>query len=221
MNILIIEDDKETIDFLRSSLKDVGYVVDTAEDGQMGLDKAVRSTYDLIILDHNLPQKDGRQICLEIRNRGKCVPIIMLSVRTEIEDKINLLNIGVDDYVTKPFVFAELLARIRALLRRPPKMESMVLKIDDLILDTTKYTVKRGSKEICLSPKEFALLEYLIKNKERVLSRSEILEHVWDMNTDPFTNTIETHILNLRKKIRQKNKKELIHTVSGRGYKMA
>lgn len=220
MNILIVEDNKETVNFLKTSLGDVGYVIDTAEDGKTGCHKALKNNYDLIILDNILPQKDGRQICFEIRKKRKNVPIIILSVKSEIEDKVGLLNIGADDYLTKPFSFAELLVRIRALLRRPVKIENTILRIGDLTLDANSHKIKRGKKEICLSPKEFYLLEYLMKNRGRVLSRTEILEHVWDMNADPFTNTIETHILNLRKKIEKQDKIKLIHTVPGRGYKI-
>ncbi|MDD5726063.1 MAG: response regulator transcription factor [Patescibacteria group bacterium] len=220
MNLLIVEDEKEIIDFLRLSLEEEGFVVDTAEDGEIGSYKARTNKYDLILLDNNLPQKDGRQICFEIRSRGDEVPIIMLSVQSEIDSKVDLLNIGVDDYVTKPFSFEELLARIKALLRRPQKMEHRILKIDDLVLDTDSHSAQRGSKKVHLALKEFVLLEYLMRNQGQVLSRSTILEHVWDMNADPFTNTIETHILNLRRKIECNNKRKLIHTVSGVGYKI-
>jgi two-component system OmpR family response regulator len=220
MNILVIEDDKEIIDFLKLSLDEAGFVVDTAEDGQAGADKALNNNYDLIVLDYNLPQKDGGQICREIRNSGKSVPIIILSVKSEIDDKVNLLNMGADDYIAKPYSFSELLARIHALLRRPLKIEHDVFKIDNLFLDTISRAVRRGTEEIRLSPKEFLLLEYLVRNRGRVLSRTEILEHVWDMNADPFTNTIETHILNLRKKIGKRKIGEFIRTVSGIGYKI-
>jgi DNA-binding response OmpR family regulator len=220
MNILIVEDDKETLDFLKLSLEGEGFVVDTAEDGDIGSYKARTNNYDLILLDNMLPNKDGRQICAEIRSRGSSVPIIMLSARTELDTKIDLLRTGVDDYMTKPFSYEELYARIKALLRRPKKIEHTLLQIGNLTLDTDGHTVKRGSKEIHLTLKEFLLLEYLARKRGLVLSRAEILEHVWDVNADSFTNTIETHILNLRKKIRQKGKKDFIHTVSGVGYKI-
>jgi two-component system OmpR family response regulator len=220
MNILIVEDNEETLSFLQSSLEEEGFVVDVATDGRAGSSKARNKNYDVIILDNMLPQKDGLQVCSEIRAAGKSVPIIMLSVRSEVATKVELLNAGVDDYLTKPFVFKELLARIKALLRRPKKVERKVLKVGDLILDMQRHSITRGSKEIRLSPKELVLLEYLIRNRGLVISRVSLFEHVWDMNVDPCTNTIEAHIFNLRKKINQKGKRELIHTISGVGYKI-
>jgi DNA-binding response OmpR family regulator len=219
MNFLIIEDDKETIEFLERSLSGEGFVIDTAEDGEVGSYKARINNYDLIILDNNLPKKDGRQICSEIRKNKNNVPIIMLSVNSDIDTKAELLNLGVDDYMTKPFSFSELLARVRALLRRPNKIEPNIFKVEDLMLDVNAHTVKRGGKEIYLTLKEFVLFEYLMRNRGRVLSRAEILDHVFDMNMDPFTNTIETHILNLRKKIKDRNS-EIVLTVPGVGYKI-
>ncbi len=220
MNLLVVEDDKETRNFLKSSLRAEGFVVDTAEDGKAGSYKASVNDYDLIILDIELPYKNGRQICSELRSSGKNMPIIMLSVKGEIDTKVDLLQTGADDYLTKPFSFTELSARIKALLRRPQKIEGEVLCIDDLVLDTGGRTVARAGKEVSLTPKEFFLLEYLMRNRGRVMSRQSLLEHVWDVNADPFTNTVETHIVNLRKKLKQKNKKEIIRTVSGTGYKI-
>lgn len=220
MNILIVEDDKEALDFLKDSFRAEGFVVDTADDGEDGSYKARVNTYDIVILDIGLPRKDGRQIASELREGGKTMPILILSTSGEIEDKAELLNIGADDYMTKPFSFIELLARVRALLRRPEKIEGEVLHCDDVILDVRKHTVTRENKQIHLTPKEFLLLEYLLRNESRVLSRAEILEHVWDVNADLFTNTVETHIMNLRNKLRQKNKREIIHTVLGSGYKL-
>lgn len=219
MKFLIIEDDKETIDFLKSSLKDEGFLVDTAEDGEEGLYKAQINTYDLIILDKGLPKKNGLQVCSELRNKGKSIPIIILSVESDAATKTDLLNIGADDYLSKPFSFAELLARIKALLRRPEKIEDNILKVGDLTLDVNGRKIKWKNKEIYFTNKEFMLLEYLMKNRGRVLSRAEILEHIWDVNADPFTNTIETHILNIRKKI-QGSKNKLIRTIPLMGYKI-
>lgn len=220
MRILLIEDNKEIINFLQKSLKAECYIVDVAEDGEKGSFLARTNEYDLVILDYILPQKDGLAVCKEIRKDGKTVPIIILTVKSEVEDKITLLNSGADDYLTKPFSFAELLARIKALLRRPKKVEKEVLKIDDLVVNTNGHTTKRGAKEIYLTRKEFTLLEYLIRNQGKVLSRGMLMEHVWDMEADPFSNTIESHILNLRRKIDFNGKKKLIHTVPGRGYKL-
>lgn len=220
MRILVIEDDKEIIKFLKPALQAESFIVDVAEDGETGSYVARTNDYDLIILDNVLPKKDGKCVCQEIRNKGKNMPIIMLSVKSEIGTKVELLDIGADDYLTKPFSFKELLARIKALLRRPEKIESDILEIDDLVLDENRQVVVRNKKEIYLTRKEFALLEYLMKNQGRVLSRGMIMEHVWDMNVDPFSNTVETHILNLRRKIEHRNAKPLIQTISGRGYKI-
>ncbi|MEI7777051.1 MAG: response regulator transcription factor [bacterium] len=219
MRILIIEDDKEISEFLKISLEAESFIVDTSSDGEQGSFVARTEEYDLIILDHILPKKDGFQICQEIRQNGKMLPILMLSVKTETPFKIGILNLGADDYITKPFIFEELLARIRVLLRRPISYKPSLLKIDDLILDPTAQRVTRGRKEIYLTRKEFILLQYMMQNRDRVLSRGMILEHVWNRETDPFSNTIEAHILNLRRKIDTGNRK-LIHTISGRGYKL-
>jgi DNA-binding response OmpR family regulator len=220
MNILIVEDNKETLDFLRYSLEKEGFVVDTAPDGKVGSSKARTNNYDIIILDNTLPFKEGREICTEIRSRGSSVPIIMLSALTEVYTKVGLLEEGADDYMTKPFSFEELLARIKALLRRSKKIESETLTVSNLCLNTGSHIVKRGFKTIHLTQKEYILLEYLMRNRGTVISRSEILEHVWDTNADPFTNTVEMHILNLRTKVRQTGRRELIHTISGIGYKL-
>lgn len=220
MRILIIEDEKEIINFLKLALKAECFAVDTAEDGERGSFLARTNDYDLIILDNVLPKKIGIEVCKEIRARGKTMPIIVLSVKSEATTKVDLLNAGADDYLIKPFSLDELLARIRALLRRPKNIESEILKLDDLTLDTKKHLVKRGQKEIYLTRKEFTLLEYFMKNLGIVLSRGMMMEHVWDMNADPFSNTIESHILSLRRKVDLKGKKKLIHTVPGRGYKI-
>ena len=220
MRILIVEDEKEILDFLKSSLEAENFVVDITEDGEKGSFLARTNNYDLILLDNALPSKNGKQICKEIRDDGLTVPILMLSIISEVDMKVSLLNVGVDDYMTKPFSFKELLARVNALLRRPHKIEKEVYRIDDLVLDIGKGSVIRGEEKIHLTRKEFFLLEYLLKNKGKLMTRGMIMEHVWDMNADPFSNTIESHVTNLRKKIGGKNKKELIYTMSGRGYKI-
>lgn len=217
MNLLIVEDDKETLDFLKPSLKAEGFVVDVAEDGEAGSYKAKLNNYDLIILDIGLPRKDGRQVCSEIRAAGKGMPILMLSIKGEIETKVDLLSIGADDYVTKPFSYAELAARVKALMRRPQKAEDDILRVDEIELNLPKRAVYRSGKEIHLAPKEFFLLEYLLRNRGRVLTRQTILEHVWDMNADLFTNTVETHVVSLRRKLKPRNR-NFIRTVSGTGY---
>ncbi len=221
MHILVVEDDREINDFLRVSLEAECFAVDTAFDGETGSYLARTNDYDLIILDNILPQKEGQVACKEIRAAGKSMPIIMLSVKSETVTKVDLLNAGADDYMTKPFSLEELLARMRALLRRPKEMENEILNVDDLFVDAKKHSVKRGKKEIYLTRKEFILLSYLLKNAGAAMSRGKIMEHVWNMDIDPFSNTIESHILSLRKKIDVKPKKKLIHTVPGVGYKIS
>lgn len=220
MNILLVEDDKEIADSLSASLKEHGFVVDAALDGDSGLQKAKRSDYDLIILDKGLPKKDGLDVCTEIRASGKHMPILILSVKSEIDTKAELLNAGADDYMTKPFSFKELLCRIHALLRRPEKVSRTIFEVGELVVNLEGRVVARKGKAVHLTTKEFALLEYLLRNRGKALSRMEILEHVWDINADPFTNTIETHILTLRRKIEGKTGDKIIRTVSGVGYKI-
>lgn len=220
MRILVIEDEKEIREYLKSGLLAENYAVDTAEDGEKGCFFARTNNYDLIIMDNYLPGKKGWEICAELRKEKNNVPILMLSVNKDVETKVELLNIGADDYLPKPFSFEELLARTRALMRRPKKIEEEILIIDNLAVDTNNQTVKLNNKEIYLTKKEFALLEYLMRNIGRVLSRAVIMEHVWDMNADPFSNTVETHIRNLRRKLNKGNSNDFIHTVSGRGYKI-
>lgn len=223
MKILLIEDNKEITDFLKMGLRSENFAVDVASDGEKGLLCALTNDYDVAVIDKNLPKKDGFEVCKGIRGANKTFPIIMLSVESNPEIKAQLLNAGADDYVSKPFSFEELVARIRAVTRRPKQTNlKHILTANDLILDTKTYSVSRGGKEVRLTRKEFMLLEYLMKNKGAVLSRAMIMERVWDENTDPFSNTFEVHILNLRKKVDGgKNKKKLIITVPGRGYKIS
>ena len=218
MRILIIEDNYEIRNFLKESLESEAYAVDSAEDGEQGSYLARTNEYDLIILDNILPKKNGVQICNEIRRIGKDVPIIMLSVEAGIDRKVLLLESGADDYMTKPFSYKELRARIKVILRRPQLIQKETFTIHDLTIDIPRQKVMRGKKDIYLTRKEFALLEYLIRNKSSVLSRAVIMEHVWNMESDPFSNTVETHILNLRRKIDRPFKHKLISTVPGRGY---
>lgn len=220
MRVLVVEDEKDIGHFLKVGLEAELFTVDIAEDGDRGLYLARTNDYDVLILDNILPKKMGIEICRELRILGKNMPIIVLSVKSDTTTKVELLNAGADDYLIKPFSFEELLARVRALMRRPQQLEDEVYEIDDLKLDTKRHTIKRGGKEVYLTRKEFMLLEYLLRNKGIVLSRGMILEHVWDMDTDPFSNTIESHILSLRKKIDSSGKRKLIHTVPGRGYKL-
>jgi len=219
MKLLIIEDDSSIRNVLRMSLESSCFVVDTAEDGDLGSYMARSNDYDLIILDNVLPKKLGREVCRDIRESGKNTPIILLSMKSDVLEKVSVLDAGADDYMTKPFSFEELLARIRALTRRPKNIKEKIFKVVDVTLDSDKYFVSKSGKEIELTKKEFSLLEYLLINKEKVVTRGQILEHVWDINADPFSNTIESHIVNLRRKIGDFNKK-IIKNIPGRGYKI-
>ncbi|HYC34397.1 MAG TPA: response regulator transcription factor [Candidatus Paceibacterota bacterium] len=221
MRILIIEDEQEISDFLKVSLKAESFAVDCAADGEKGSYLARTNDYDLIILDNILPKKAGLEVCKEIRKLGKTMPIIILSVRNQVIEKIDLLNAGADDYLTKPFSIEELLARMRALLRRKTTIEQEVLKVGDITLNSKTCIVTHKKKPVHLTRKEFMLLQYLMQNEGAVMSRGMILEHVWDMSIDIFSNTIESHVLSLRKKLDDAKKHEIIQTVSGRGYKIA
>lgn len=219
MRVLVVEDEKKTGAFLKAGLSEKCYSVDLAMDGERGSFLSRTTEYDLIILDNILPKKTGLEICKDIRERGKTTPILMLSVRSDTATKVELLNAGADDYLCKPFSLDELLARVNALLRRPPTMENDVLQMDDLKIDAISYAVARGRKRLYLTRKEFMLLAYLLRHRGTVVSRGMILEHVWDLDGDPFSNTIESHISSLRRKIDLPGRKKLIHTVPGRGYK--
>jgi DNA-binding response OmpR family regulator len=220
MRILLVEDEKEINSFVKKSLEAECYAVDSAEDGEKGMELVRANNYDLILLDNQMPKKTGLEVCNEVRSAGLNTPILILSVKSETTTKVDLLNAGADDYLTKPFSLDELFARIKALLRRPNVIKNEILQIDNLVLDANKGSVKRGSKDIYLTRKEIILLQYLMQNQGIILSRSMILEHVWDISVDPFSNTIESHILSLRKKIDIEGEKKLIHTISGRGYKI-
>lgn len=220
MKILVIEDEQDIRDFLKVSLDAEMFSVDVAADGETGAHLARTNDYDLVILDNVLPKKSGAEVCKELRDNGKTMPIIMLSVQSEPLQKIDLLNMGADDYVTKPFTFGELLARIRAVLRRPKELEGETLEMADLSIDVARHKVFRGEEEIYLTRKEFEILEYLMRHRGNVVSRGVLIEHIWDMHVDPFSNTIETHILNLRRKIDKPTRQKLIQTVPGRGYKV-
>jgi DNA-binding response OmpR family regulator len=217
MKLLIIEDNISIRNILRMSLENLSYAVDEAEDGEKGSYFARINKYDLIILDNVLPKKMGREVCEEIRDAGVTTPVLLLSAKNDVNSKVDLLNAGADDYITKPFSFNELEARIKSLLRRPHKIEDVVLKGANINLNSDTHEVTRHKKKIYLTRKEFMLLELLMKNIGKVISRGAIMEHVWDMNADPFSNTIESHIRNLRKKIGDNNK-QIIVNIPGRGY---
>lgn len=219
MKILITEDNSAIRNVLRMSLEAVSFSVDEAENGEDGSFLARTNEYDLVILDNVLPQKMGKQVCKEIREAGKTMPVLLLSMKNDVNDKIELLDCGADDYMTKPFSFEELLARMRALLRRPKALQETILTISDIKLHYEKHQVFKNEKELYLTRKEFSLLHYLLTHKEHVVTRGQLLEHVWDINADPFSNTIEAHVLSLRKKIGD-TKKRLIRSIPGRGYKI-
>jgi DNA-binding response OmpR family regulator len=220
MRALIVDDEEAVRDILAENLRAQCFAVDTAADGTEGSYMARTNAYDIIILDNMLPEKSGVTVCQEIRRVGRSVPIIILSVLNDTWRKVDLLNSGADDYLSKPYSFDELLARVHALMRRPSNLEGELLTVDDLVLDTRRQIVRRGEKGVYLTRKEFMLLEYLMRNIGTVLSRGMIMEHVWDMTNDPFSNTVESHILSLRKKIDNIPERKLIHTVPGRGYKL-
>ncbi len=219
MRILIIEDDSNLREILKTSLESEGFIVDTTDNGESGSYIARTNSYNLIILDNILPKKSGLLVCREIKAVAKNVPILVISIITDETEKVALLDSGADDYISKPFSFIELVARIKVLLRRPYNIQEPVLTLDDLTLDTVSQNVSRGKKRIYLTRKEFILLECLMRQSGKVVSRGHIIDQVWESDSDPFSNTLETHIRNLRKKIDVKNRK-LIHTISGRGYKI-
>ena len=218
MRILLVEDEPDAAQMLAKGLRRHAYAVDLAENGEQALYHISVNTYDLIILDVMLPLKDGFTICRELRASGSSVPVLMLTARDAIEDRITGLDTGADDYLVKPFDFHELLARVRALLRRGPALSPEILKIGDLVVDTQSRNVARGGKQITLTTKEYALLEYLARRSGAVVTRSDIAEHVWDENYDPFSNSIEVYVQRLRRKIDEGRKVKLIHTRRGSGY---
>lgn len=197
-----------------------GFTVDHALESEQGSFWARTTDYDLVLID-DCPKTDANQICNHIRSRGKTMPIMVVSDDPESSTKISLLESGADDCVGKDCPMPELTARARAILRRPKEIVNETLQLDDLTLDVLQYQVCRGKKIVTLTRKEFGLLEYMLRNPNRVIPRTALIEHVWDIHADLFSNTLETHILNLRKKIESPNKRKLIHTISGRGYKIA
>jgi heavy metal response regulator len=220
MKLLIVEDDRKLSSFLEKGLKEEQFAVDVCRNGTDAVYWAQVNDYDVIILDIMLPGKDGIEVCRELRKKSITTPIIMLTAKDTVEDKINGLSEGADDYLTKPFSFAELLARIKALLRRSQEYKENTLKVNDLELDPWNRKVLRGGKEISLTGKEYALLEYLMRNQGRIVSKSMIIEHVWDMNYEGLSNVVNVYINHLRKKVDKNFKNKLIQTVRGYGYKI-
>jgi len=218
MRILIVDDEQHLTDVLYKSLKEEGYSVDIAQDGTEGLEFARMNVYDVIVLDIMLPGMDGINILNTIRNEGISTPVLMLTAKDTTEDKVKGLDTGADDYMTKPFELSEFMARIRALLRRDSSVKSTILKIADLEIDTVTRQVKRGNKEIILTTKEYSLLEYMMRNAGRVLTRTQIADHIWDYDFEGFSNIIDVYIRYLRKKIDDESDNKLIHTIRGSGY---
>ena len=218
MRILVVEDEKKVARFIQAGLEEEDYDVETAQDGESGLRLATSGTFDLLIIDVLMPGMNGLQLTTAYRKGGGTAPILMLTAKTATEDKVAGLDCGADDYLTKPFAFAELLARIRSLFRRGTLEKSPILSIADLELDTVSHKAKRAGKSIDLTAKEYALLEFFLRNKDRVLSRSIISEHIWEYNFDTGTNLIDVYINHLRSKIESGFGGKLIHTVRGVGY---
>jgi two-component system OmpR family response regulator len=219
MKMLLIEDDQIIADFIKKGMKEAGFAIDHADDGLKGLDSALNDSYDIAIIDLMLPKLDGLTVITRLREKKINLPIIILSAKRTVDERITGLQCGDDDYLTKPFSFSELRARVEALLRRSSNVvESTTLSIKDLSLDLLARTVVRSGKKIDLQPKEFALLEYLIRNTGHVVSKTMIMERVWDYNFDPRTNIVEARISKLREKIDKDFDTPLIHTVRGLGY---
>ena len=203
---------------LARGLREQSYAVDIAKNGNDGLYQSSINDYDLIVLDVLLPERDGFEVCRELRARGNATPILMLTARAAVDDRLTGFDAGADDYLTKPFSFRELLARIRALLRRDSRLHPDIFEIEDLVIDSASHRVSRANREVQLTAKEYALLEHLARHAGRLISRSEIAAHVWDDTFDPFSNTIEVYINRLRKKIDGGQATKLLHTRRGEGY---
>jgi heavy metal response regulator len=218
MRLLIVEDEPKLVRFMQQGLTEEGYAVDIAPEGETGLAMALDQVHDLIILDINLPRLDGLRVLRELRQAKVLTPVLLLTVRATIEDRVLGLDAGADDYLTKPFAFQELVARVRALLRRRTEGAPAVLHVADLALDPARRTVSRGGKTVDLTPREFTLLDYFMRHPGRVLTRTAIAEHVWDYTFDSTTNVIDVYVKNLRKKIDAEWEPKLLHTVRGVGY---
>jgi len=219
MRALLIEDDRTIADFVMRGLREAGFVVDHEADGEAGLAAALEQPYDVAIVDLMLPGRDGLGIIDELRRRGRTTPVLILSARRSVDDRVKGLQAGGDDYLTKPFAFAELLARVQALVRRASRSpEPTTLTVADLVLDLLSRRVTRGGVALDLRPREFALLEYLMRNAGKVISKTMILSHVWEYSFDPQTNIVDVLVSRLREKIDRRFEKKLLHTVRGVGY---
>jgi heavy metal response regulator len=221
MRVLVVEDDQRILDFIRKGLEEEGHAVDVAQDGDEALDWPAVVDFDAIVLDVMLPGRDGLEVCRTLRARGVRTPILMLTARDTVEDRVAGLDSGADDYLVKPFAFAELLARLRALMRREPVLLGTKLEVADLTLDTATRQVSRAEQPVTLTNKEYALLEYLMRHPNQVLTRTMIAEHVWNFDFDTGTNVIDVHIRYLRRKIDDPYDLKLIQTVRGAGYRIS
>ena len=218
MRVLVVEDEKKTASFIRRALQAEGFVVDAVHNGEDGLSAAMTTAYDAIVMDIMLPGRDGLSLLRELRAKSNRAPVLLLSARGNVDERIEGLNAGADDYLPKPYVLGELVARVRALTRRSGDSKAVVLKIADLSLDTVTREVRRGGKAIELSAREYSLLEYLLRSQGRVCGRMQILEKVWDYDFDPNTNLVDVYIMRLREKIDANFEPKLLHTVRGTGY---
>ncbi len=218
MRILVVEDEKKVASFIKKGLEEEYFAADIALDGKEGMKMATTEEYDAIIMDIMLPYIDGISLLKEIRKREIVTPVLMLTVKDSLKDKVEGLDAGADDYLTKPFAFEELIARIRALLRRNENTKTSKLKVGDLLLDLQTHKVIRENQEIILTPKEYAILEYLMRNSNKVVSRTKLIEHVYDYHFDPETNIIDVYINKVRSKVDTNFKTPLIHTIRGIGY---
>ncbi len=221
MRVLLIDDNTDLTNSLRATLTTAGFVVDTANNGSDGAKLGRVNEYDAIVLDYNLPEMNGDEVCQSLRAKGKHTPIIMLSVLGGTDLKVRLLECGADDYMTKPFSARELIARLHAIGRRPTVMHKPILQLGDLVVDIQQYSAKKGKKILSLTPKEFKILEQLMIHSGEVVSRATLLEHVWDDQANPLSNSLDMHISALRKKVDGTRKTSIIKTIPGIGYKLA
>jgi len=218
VRILVVDDNRRMLDSIRRGLEENGYVVDTATGGEAALEMAISHDYDLLLLDRMLPTVSGDEVCRRLRAEGYTLPIMMLTARVTVDERVSGLDTGADDYLTKPFEFRELLARMRALLRRQQTLAPTTLKVEDLELDPAAHQVRRAGRSIELSAREFSLLEYLMRNVGRVLNRSSILEHVWGSDQGAASNVVDVYVNYLRRKVESQGESRLIQTVRGVGY---